>query len=120
LSCKNLLMLVQGKGTSDMAGIWSKFTCLKSGLKAGSMIPFVAKAREVIDNKEEKFGVVIFNPNCNKLEDGTKIGGSEDPWIHIKNVWNIYLKNIKTENVYIVAHSKGGDYLVSLLSGNDK
>ena len=61
LEAERLLVFVTNKRRGQ-AGIWSRGLCISSGLNVGSMLPYIAKA------KEASFGVVVLNANANSVQ----------------------------------------------------
>ena len=83
-------------GARSTLGIWSRRITLNHGYEKGSMYPYVTKCLE------NNIGVVIMQPKVESvlyLEDGMKI-----------------ISSLVATHVDIVAHSRGGLYLMQWLS----
>ena len=108
------LMLIQGTGAVRL-GQWARSVCINENIYLGSMIPYVKKA---LDNK---WSVIIFNPNerrdfmnrNNRIEEFPTM---EKHCLYVYN--NIVKKNNIIEEIYIVAHSMGGECTVQILLDN--
>ena len=108
------LMLIQGTGAVRL-GQWARSVCINENIYLGSMIPYVKKA---LDNK---WSVIIFNPNerrdfinrNNRIEEFSTM---EKHCLYVYN--NIVKKNNIIKEIYIVAHSMGGECTVQILLDN--
>lgn len=115
--CENLLVIAQNAVGSQL-GIWSRSLCLESGLKAGSMLPYISSA------VEEGFGVMILRPNTNyKLmeekegDEGEEtptgrmqkvpIDGSSSPEEHILYVWDNIIPDSQARKICLVGYGNG-------------
>ena len=108
------LLLIQGTGAVRL-GQWARSVCINENIYLGSMIPYVNKA---IKNN---FSVVIFNPNerYDFFNDKKKIeifDSMENHCIYVYN--NIIKANKNIKEIYIVAHSMGGECTVQILLYN--
>ena len=105
-SATNLLIICQNQSGSQM-GIFSRSLCFDEGLDKGSMLPYVAKAREL------GYGVLILRPNTNSVIDpNTKakipIRGSESPEVHALCVWeNIVPLAANLQNISLLGYGNG-------------
>jgi hypothetical protein len=105
------LMIIQGTGPAKL-GQWARSVCINENLKIGSMAPYLENA---IKNK---FSVIIFNPNerYDFLYEHKKIEEFDSMINHCLYVYgNIVKKNININELYIVAHSKGGECTIEIL-----
>ena len=107
------LILIQGTGVVRL-GQWARSVCINENLNLGTMIPYVDKA---IKNN---YSVIIFNPNERKdfkteekIEEFTTM---EKHSVYVYN--NIIKKNNNIKEIYIVAHSMGGECTVDILLNN--
>ena len=107
------LILIQGTGVVRL-GQWARSVCINENLNLGTMIPYVDKA---IKNN---YSVIIFNPNERKdFKTGEKIEEfitMEKHSVYVYN--NIIKKNNNIKEIYIVAHSMGGECTVEILLNN--
>ena len=108
------LLLIQGTGAVRL-GQWARSVCINENIYLGSMIPYVDKA---IKNK---LSVVIFNPNERNdfFNDRKKIeifDSMENHCIYVYN--NIIKTNKNIKEIYIVAHSMGGECTIQILLYN--
>ena len=103
------LILIQGTGVVRL-GQWARSVCINENLNIGTMIPYVNKAIE------NKFSVIILNPNERKDFKTEKI----IPEFNLMEKHSVYVYNniIKTNDnikeIYIVAHSMGGECTVDI------
>ena len=107
------LILIQGTGVVRL-GQWARSVCINENLNIGTMIPYVNKAIE------NKFSVIILNPNERKDFKTEKIipefNLMEKHSVYVYN--NIIKKNLNIKDIYIVAHSMGGECTVEILLNN--
>ena len=108
------LIIIQGGGPVKL-GQWARSVCINDNLNLGSMIPYVNKA---IKNN---FSVIIFNPNeRTDFSDYSKFiqefYSNEKHSVYVYN--NIVKKNRNIKEIYIVAHSMGGDCTIEILLNN--
>jgi len=129
-----LLVLIPGSGRV-MAGQWARKLCINVSLHAGSMLPYLEKAKEL------EFEVIILNPNaCHHLKKAEgphkkeatyvkqknhygkieefeviPVEGNETEFSHVKYVWDNFISKSSAHNVVIVAHSFGGYLATQLL-----
>jgi hypothetical protein len=107
------LMLIQGTGAVRL-GQWARSVCINENIDLGSMKPYIEKA---IQNK---FSVIILNPNERKDFKTEKIipefNLMEKHSVYVYN--NIIKKNLNIKEIYIVAHSMGGECTVEILLNN--
>ena len=108
------LMLIQGTGAVRL-GQWARSVCINENIDLGSMKPYIEKA---IQNK---FSVIILNPNERKdLTYENKII-KEFPTMEKHSVYvynNIVKANKNIKDIYIVAHSMGGECTIEILLKN--
>ena len=105
------LIIIQGTGPAKL-GVWARSVSINENLKLGTMAPYLENA---IKNK---FSVIIFNPNerndfmyeRNKIEE---FDSMEKHCLYVYN--NIVKKNNNIKEIYIVAHSKGGECAIEIL-----
>lgn len=110
------LMLIQGTGVVRL-GQWARSVCINENLILGTMMPYVHKA---IKNN---FSVIIFNPNerFDFINEKKKIEEFKTMESHSLYVYeNIVKTNKNIKEIYIVAHSRGGDCAVEILLKNEK
>ena len=110
------LMIIQGAGPVRL-GQWARSICINDNIFLGSMIPYVLKA------VEKSFSVIIFNINMRSdFEDEKRIieefSTHEKHSLYIYN--NIIKKNKNIKEIYILAHSVGGDCTLEILFNNKK
>ena len=107
------LMLIQGTGAVRL-GQWARSVCINENLELGTMKPYIEKA------KQNKFSVIIYNPNERKDFDTGEIikefSTMERHSVYVYN--NIVKKNENIKEIYIVAHSMGGECTVRILLEN--
>eukprot|EP00697_Spironema_sp_BW2_P011847 gnl/Spiro4/2771_TR1348_c0_g1_i1.p2 gnl/Spiro4/2771_TR1348_c0_g1~~gnl/Spiro4/2771_TR1348_c0_g1_i1.p2 ORF type:complete len:265 (-),score=50.94 gnl/Spiro4/2771_TR1348_c0_g1_i1:232-1026(-) len=115
-----VLVLLQGSG-DIRAGMWSRQLVLNNSIREGSMIPYIERARN------EGYEVVICNPNLNegKFEESDDpddepalfpIPENDSPRNHLMYVWNHVLMKAPCSEVYIMAHSFGGQTSFHLIA----
>ena len=108
------LLIIQGNG-EVRPGIWSRQVCINDNLNKGSMIPYIELATK------NKLSVIIFNPNERKdfFNDKKTIDKFSTMEKHCLYVYeNIVKKNKNIKEIYIVAHSMGGECTVEILLNN--
>ena len=107
------LMLIQGTGAVRL-GQWARSVCINENLELGSMKPYIEKA------KQNQFSVIIYNPNERRdFDTGENIKEfftMEKHSVYVYN--NIVKKNKNIKEIYIVAHSMGGECTVKILLEN--
>ena len=107
------LILIQGTGVVRL-GQWARSVCINENLRLGTMIPYVEKA---IQNN---YSVIIMNPNERKdfktEEEIKEFNTMEKHSVYVYN--NIIKKNDNIKDIYIVAHSMGGECTVEILLNN--
>lgn len=109
---KKLMILIHGSGVVR-AGQWARSLIINDpGLKAGSVIPYIEKARSL------GYEVLVTNTNYNyytsKAGYEVPITGSENPLSHAVTVWDAIVEPADPEAISIVAHSYGGVVVVDL------
>ena len=110
------LILIQGTGAVRL-GQWARSVCINENIYLGSMIPYVDKA---IKNN---FSVIIFNPNerkdfINEKKIINEFSTMEKHCVYVYN--NIVKQNKNIKEIYIVAHSMGGECTLEILLNNKK
>ena len=107
------LMLIQGTGAVRL-GQWARSVCINENLELGSMKPYIEKA------KQNNFSVIIYNPNERRdFDTGETIKEFFTMERHSVYVYNnIVKKNENIKEIYIVAHSMGGECTVRILLEN--
>ena len=108
------LIIIQGVGPVRL-GQWARSICINDNLNLGSMIPYIEKA---IKNN---MSVIILNPNeRTDFSDDTKnieeFSDHEKHSVYVYN--NIVKKNKNIKDIYILAHSVGGDCTLEILFNN--
>jgi hypothetical protein len=131
LECETLVLLIQGAG-AVRAGQWARALCINENLSLGTIFPYLENCKAL------GYGVMVFNPNLNEAPikepdvlrasflknekvmkprvDSHKIEGSENYVKHGEYVWRNFVEKSKAKTIGIVAHSRGGDNTVQLLS----
>ena len=103
------LIMIQGAGHVTL-GEWANSCCVNEGLKMGSMLPFVEKA------KQNGFSILIMNPNERYGLDGKNIIIFKNMKEHCIYAYeNLIFKNDKIKEVYFISHSLGGECNVEIL-----
>jgi len=112
-SNEKCLILIQGTGVVRL-GQWARSVCINENLTLGTMIPYVDKALK------NKYSVIIMNPNERKdFKSEEKIEQFSTMQEHCVYVYNkIIKKNNNIKQIYIVAHSMGGECTVKILLNN--
>jgi hypothetical protein len=108
------LMIIQGAGPVRM-GQWARSICINDNIYLGTVIPYVDRA---IKNN---ISVIIFNPNerTDYLDDKRKIEEFPTHEEHSLYVYKNIVKNNKNiKEIYILAHSVGGDCALEILLKN--
>lgn len=101
---KRLMVLIHG-APPVRAGQWTRKLIINEGLRQGTQLPFVEKARQM------GFAVLVTNTNLHHVDDDetlAKFPGSETAQKHAKTVWESMILPAKAEQIAIVAHSFGG------------
>jgi hypothetical protein len=107
-SSEKLLVLIHGSGVVR-AGQWVRRLIINDGLDKGTMLPFIAHARET------GWGVVVMNTNMNTgTETGKDIPGSETPEEHADTFWKNVVAKSDAKHIAIIAHSYGGVVTMNL------
>jgi hypothetical protein len=107
---KRALVLIQGTG-DVRAGVWSRHAMINDSLNCGSMLPQIKFA------VQNGMSCLVMNPNFERDAKGNEV----DPRVngmskHARYVFKKYVVNrCKAEEIYIIAHSKGGKILMELL-----
>lgn len=105
------LILIQGSGSVKL-GQWSRSVCINENLSLGTMGPYIEKA------KKNNLSVIILNPNerFDFFDDNKIIKEFYTMENHCLYVYkNIIKRNQNIKEIYIVAHSKGGECAIELL-----
>ena len=108
------LILIQGSGSARL-GQWARSVCINENLYLGTMGPYIEKA------KKNNLSVIILNPNerYDFLNENKIIKEFDTMQNHCLYVYkNIIKRNHNIKEVYIVAHSKGGECAIELLINN--
>ncbi|CAO1413679.1 unnamed protein product [Diamesa tonsa] len=103
---KKLMLIIHGSGVVR-AGQWARSMIINHSLDAGTILPYIKKARE------QGFEIIVTNTNDN-YRGRKPILGSENPEIHAKTVWEKFVMPANPEAVAIVAHSYGGHVAIEL------
>ena len=110
------LVLIQGSGAVRL-GQWTRSVCINENLQIGAMGPYIEKA---IKNN---LSIIILNPNerYDFIDERNKIKEFDTMQKHCLYVYNnIIKKNKNIKEIYIVAHSKGGECALEILLNNLK
>jgi len=130
-TCETLVLLIQGAG-AVRAGQWARALCINENLSLGTIFPYLEKCEEL------GCGVIVFNPNLNEAPikepdvlrssflknekvlkprvDTIKIEGSENYVKHGEYIWKHFVQTATARTIAIVAHSRGGDNTIQLLT----
>jgi pimeloyl-ACP methyl ester carboxylesterase len=102
MTSDKLLVMIHGSGVVR-AGQWARRLIINEDLDKGTMLPFIAHARET------GWGVVVMNTNMNTAgKTDEDIPGSESPEDHANTVWENIVAKSDAKNIVIIAHSYGG------------
>jgi hypothetical protein len=120
-----LLVLVQGSG-AVRPGQWARALCINHSLQAGTIFDYLDIAREL------GMATIVLNPNQSILKLRVKseeeplgafsrqhaypILGHEDHVKHILYVWDHFVVKSAAKDIWMVAHSRGGDSALQLLN----
>lgn len=120
-----VLIIVQGSG-AVRPGQWARALCINQSLKAGTIFDYLDIARE------SNLGVIVLNPNNDEIRlrvmseehpNGTfhpthkyPILGHEDHVRHIVSVYDNFVSKCAAKDLWMVAHSRGGDSALQLLN----
>ena len=108
------LIIIQGAGPVRL-GQWARSLCINDNLNIGTMLPYIENA---IKNN---MSVIIFNPNqkTDFMDDTKPIKLFPDHEKHSLYVYDKIVKSNKNiKEIYIVAHSVGGDCTLEILFAN--
>ena len=111
---KKCLIIIQGSGAVRL-GQWSRNICINDNLELGTMIPYIEKALY------NELSIIILNPNERydfEYEDKKikEFNTMENHCLYVYN--NIIKKNKYIKEIYIVAHSRGGECAIEILLDN--
>jgi len=131
LNCDTLCLLIQGAG-AVRAGQWARALCINENLDIGTIFPYLERCAKL------GWGVIVFNPNLNEQPvnapdvlrstflttqkekppkvETQKIEGSENYGKHGEYVWKNFVQKSSCTTIAIVAHSRGGDNTVQLVT----
>ena len=120
-----LLVIVQGSG-AVRPGQWARALCINHSLKSGTIFDYLDIAKEC------GMATIVINPNQSKLQlrvvsEETPLGtfdrkheypilGHENHIKHILHVWDHFVAKSPAKEVWMVAHSRGGDSALQLLN----
>lgn len=122
---EKLLVLVQGSG-AVRPGQWARALCINHSLKAGTIFDYLDIAREL------GMATIVLNPNQNQVK--LRVVSAENPHgtyskihdypvlehddhiKHILYVWDNYVAKSAAKDIWMVAHSRGGDSALALLN----
>ena len=109
------LILIQGTGVVRL-GQWARSVCINENLTLGTMIPYVEQALK------NNYSVIIMNPNERKdFKTEETIEEFNTMQKHSVYVYNNIIKiNNNIKEIYIVAHSMGGECTVEILLNNEE
>jgi hypothetical protein len=98
---KLLVFVCSSRGSTT--GVWSRSLLLRSGVYAGSMLPYLSKA------VDKGYGVIVMNPNVNSVLDPatqTKVAipGSSTPDEHVAFVWRHFICPSRAQKVHCLAY----------------
>jgi hypothetical protein len=108
---RGLLILIQGAG-AVRAGQWARSVCINDSLNTGTVFPCLEFARA------EEWAVIVLNPNFTFVPGGRNqqvIPVVDTSERHCEYVWDHFVKSSPAEKLYIIGHSCGGMWTVSLL-----
>ena len=106
---KRALILIQGTG-AVRAGVWARSVCITDSLDHGSMLPQIKFA------VENKMACLVLNPNFDKSDYKKDVDPRIDGMVkHCIYAFKKYIVNrSEADEVFIIAHSRGGKCLVEL------
>lgn len=120
-----VLIIVQGSG-AVRPGQWARALCINHSLKSGTIFDYLDIAREC------NLGVIVLNPNQDRIRlrvtsaehpNGSfhsdhvyPILGHEDHTKHIVHVYDNFIAKTAAKDLFMVAHSRGGDSALQLLN----
>jgi hypothetical protein len=108
------LIIIQGAGPVRL-GQWARSICINDNLNIGTMSPYIENAIK------SNMSVIIFNPNqkTDFMDDTKPIKKFPDHEKHSVYVYDKIVKSNKNiKEIYIVAHSVGGDCTLEILFNN--
>ena len=124
-TAEKLLVIVQGSG-AVRPGQWARALCINHSLKAGTIFDYLDIAREL------GMATIVLNPNQERLrlrvkseqqplgvfdsEHDYPILGHETHVKHILCVWDKFVVKSDAKDIWMVAHSRGGDSALQLLN----
>jgi hypothetical protein len=124
-TANKLLVIVQGSG-AVRPGQWARALCINHSLKSGTIFDYLDIAREC------GMATIVLNPNQERLKLRVKseaqplgvfdakhnypILGHENHVKHILHVYDHFVTKSPAENIWMVAHSRGGDSALQLLN----
>lgn len=97
---EKLMIIIHGSG-AVRAGQWSRSLIINDSLDAGTVLPYIKRA------KKENYEVIVTNTNDN-FRNNERIKGSGSPEEHLETVWKNLVQIIDPKVITIVAHSYGG------------
>ncbi|EGT47261.1 hypothetical protein CAEBREN_07850 [Caenorhabditis brenneri] len=104
---QKLLVLVHGSGVVR-AGQWARRLIINYNLECGTQFPYIKRALAL------GWGVVVMNTNMTAtLDQDYKYSNS--PVEHAESVWKTYITPSKADQVFLVAHSRGGTDMADVL-----
>jgi hypothetical protein len=122
---EKLLVIVQGSG-AVRPGQWARALCINHSLKSGTIFDYLDIAREcgmatiVLNPNQERLRLRVVSEESplgvfSKLHD-YPILGHENHVKHILHVWDHFVTKSPAKEVWMVAHSRGGDSALQLLN----
>jgi len=124
-TASKLLVIIQGSGFVR-PGQWARALCINHSLKSGTIFDYLDIAREL------GMATIVLNPNLNQVKlriitkespHGTYSKTHDYPVLdhedHIKHtlyVWDHFVTKSAVKDIWMVAHSRGGDSAIALLN----
>lgn len=103
---KKLMVIIHGSGVVR-AGQWARSMIINHSLDAGTILPYIKKARE------QGFEIIVTNTNDN-YRNKKPIPGSETPEKHAISAWEKFVQPANADAIAVVAHSYGGHIAIDL------
>eukprot|EP01106_Pelomyxa_sp_JSP_P016494 TRINITY_DN6177_c0_g1_i1.p1 TRINITY_DN6177_c0_g1~~TRINITY_DN6177_c0_g1_i1.p1 ORF type:complete len:411 (+),score=77.75 TRINITY_DN6177_c0_g1_i1:610-1842(+) len=97
-----LLLLIANPEDRIGPGQWARSVCINEGINQGSVLPYVARAKQM------GIAVMVLNP----IE---KVKGNQTPEEHIMYMWEHFIARTSLNQIAAVANKKGGDALFSFI-----
>ncbi|CAO4368524.1 unnamed protein product [Caenorhabditis nigoni] len=106
-TAQKLLVLMHGSGVVR-AGQWARRLIINENLTVGTQIPYIERALS------NGWGVLVMNTNMNGSQ-AEELKYSRTPEEHADTAWKTWVKPSKAKEIYVVAHSRGGYDMTTVL-----